>query len=116
MGATKIYEANLGQNGTKALVPDTHSVSNIFTKAKYGSTNNCETRCINEENKLVLDMLHCPTVKEDVRIQFYCSSKRVPAGYENCAFYFWFHTAFIEEMPRNFISEKKKYFLRQDRN
>lgn len=38
----------------------------------------------------------CPEVVHDIRLKFYSSSSRCPKGYENCAFYFWFHTFFVE--------------------
>ncbi|CAG5106662.1 Oidioi.mRNA.OKI2018_I69.chr1.g2943.t1.cds [Oikopleura dioica] len=34
-------------------------------------------------------------VKDDVKFMFYSSEKSVPRNYEDCAFYFWIHTAFM---------------------
>ena len=42
-----------------------------------------------EEDLLRIEMETCPLMSEDVRVQFHCSSKSVPKGYEKCAFYFW---------------------------
>ena len=49
----------------------------------------CDSQYSVEEDILCLEMDHCPPVAEDVRVQFHCSSKKVPKGYEACAFYFW---------------------------
>eukprot|EP00094_Tigriopus_californicus_P011182 TCALIF_10791-PA protein Name:"Similar to TPTE2 Phosphatidylinositol 3,4,5-trisphosphate 3-phosphatase TPTE2 (Homo sapiens)" AED:0.03 eAED:0.03 QI:1078/0.83/0.57/1/0.66/0.57/7/173/580 len=38
----------------------------------------------------------CPKFANDVRIKFFCSSSTVPKIYEHCAFFFWFHTFFID--------------------
>jgi len=34
-------------------------------------------------------------IDSDTRFQFKCSSRGVPRGYDDCAFYFWFHTYFM---------------------
>jgi len=36
-----------------------------------------------------------PVLAGDVQVKFKCSSRNVPRGYENVAFYFWFHTGFV---------------------
>ncbi|XP_037078025.1 phosphatidylinositol 3,4,5-trisphosphate 3-phosphatase TPTE2-like isoform X2 [Pollicipes pollicipes] len=39
----------------------------------------------------------CPVLTGDVQVKFKCSSRNVPRGYENVAFYFWFHTGFVSD-------------------
>ncbi|XP_028397905.1 phosphatidylinositol 3,4,5-trisphosphate 3-phosphatase TPTE2-like isoform X2 [Dendronephthya gigantea] len=38
-----------------------------------------------------------PVITGETKIMFFSSNKNVPVGYDNCAFYFWFHTGFIQE-------------------
>ncbi|XP_032219913.1 phosphatidylinositol 3,4,5-trisphosphate 3-phosphatase TPTE2 [Nematostella vectensis] len=38
----------------------------------------------------------CPSLTGDIKIKFYSNNPNVPVGYDHCAFYFWFHTSFIE--------------------
>ncbi|XP_062567639.1 phosphatidylinositol 3,4,5-trisphosphate 3-phosphatase TPTE2-like [Saccostrea cucullata] len=47
---------------------------------------------------------------EDVKVKF--SSNKIPKGYDNCAFYFWFHTYFVENLrlriPRDELDNPHK--------
>ncbi|KAK3706234.1 hypothetical protein QZH41_010931, partial [Actinostola sp. cb2023] len=49
-------------------------------------------------DKLVIAIgdVDCPTLTGDIKIKFHCSSQNVPIAYDKCAFFFWFHTSFIE--------------------
>lgn len=49
-----------------------------------------------EEDELFVTFQSVPSFKGDVRFKFKCSSRRVPRGYENTAWFFWFHTGFIQ--------------------
>eukprot|EP00095_Tigriopus_kingsejongensis_P001029 maker-scaffold587_size153100-snap-gene-0.27 protein:Tk01029 transcript:maker-scaffold587_size153100-snap-gene-0.27-mRNA-1 annotation:"voltage-sensor containing phosphatase" len=44
---------------------------------------------------LTIKTQKCPKFANDVRIKFFCSNNSVPKVYEHCAFFFWFHTFFI---------------------
>ncbi|XP_043233649.1 phosphatidylinositol 3,4,5-trisphosphate 3-phosphatase TPTE2-like [Amphibalanus amphitrite] len=46
-------------------------------------------------DEATITLTDCPVLTGDVQIKFKCSSRNVPRGYENVAFYFWFHTGFI---------------------
>ncbi|MGH0159710.1 UNVERIFIED_CONTAM: hypothetical protein FKN15_058367 [Acipenser sinensis] len=46
-------------------------------------------------NAAVISLLECPVLCGDVKIMFE-SSAGLPKGYEDCPFYFWFNTSFIE--------------------
>lgn len=50
----------------------------------------------------------CPKFANDVRIKFFCSSNTVPKIYEHCAFFFWFHTFFIDLDGGQESMDKKK--------
>jgi len=45
--------------------------------------------------KATLNENACPVLYGDIKCKFYSSSPNVPKGYDNCAFFFWFHTSFI---------------------
>ena len=60
------------------------NVSVEMTKTKF-----CTSEYSKENDYIDIDMNDCPTVSEDVRIKFHCSSSEVKKGYEKCAFYFW---------------------------
>ncbi|XP_069129990.1 phosphatidylinositol 3,4,5-trisphosphate 3-phosphatase TPTE2-like isoform X2 [Argopecten irradians] len=53
-----------------------------------------------------------PVLENDIKFRFKSSSKKVPRVYDNCAFYFWFHTSFITNnrlyLPRDFIDNPHK--------
>ncbi|XP_048746158.2 phosphatidylinositol 3,4,5-trisphosphate 3-phosphatase TPTE2-like isoform X4 [Ostrea edulis] len=50
-----------------------------------------------EEDYIDVSLLQCPALVEDVKCRFISTSKNIPKVYDKCAFYFWFHTAFIEK-------------------
>lgn len=45
---------------------------------------------------IILYEAESPTLTGDIKIKFYSSNSNVPRGYDQCAFFFWFHTSFIE--------------------
>lgn len=63
----------------------------------FGTCLNCDPRYNGEQDALSVTPLNCPPLVGDVRIRFYCKSRKVPKGYEACSFYFWFNTAFLEK-------------------
>ena len=36
-------------------------------------------------------------VDRDTKFMFHCSTRGVPVGYDDCAFFFWIHTHFVED-------------------
>ena len=71
-------------------------------KLSVNSSNDyCDSNYSKKKDYLEIDMKNCPILSEDVRIKFNCSSSKVKKGYEWCAFYFWFHTSFIEVNSEN---------------
>ncbi|XP_046389575.1 phosphatidylinositol 3,4,5-trisphosphate 3-phosphatase TPTE2-like isoform X2 [Ischnura elegans] len=69
---------------------------NVVFTADMGSFRNCQVNHNFQEDTLEIHLINSPILTEDVRLLFQCSSKSIPKGYENAPFYFWFHTAFIE--------------------
>ncbi|XP_054721798.1 LOW QUALITY PROTEIN: phosphatidylinositol 3,4,5-trisphosphate 3-phosphatase TPTE2-like [Uloborus diversus] len=69
--------------------------SKVF-ECDFGSNKNCQADYKSEADVLEVTLLNCPILHGDVKLKFQCSSRAVPKGYENCPFYFWFHTSFVE--------------------
>ncbi|XP_044141030.1 phosphatidylinositol 3,4,5-trisphosphate 3-phosphatase TPTE2-like isoform X3 [Bufo gargarizans] len=46
-------------------------------------------------NSVVISLEECPYISGDVKVRFE-SSAGLPKGYDDCPFYFWFNTSFIE--------------------
>jgi PTEN phosphatase family protein len=61
----------------------------------FGASLNCLVDYKGEQDALDIQPINCPALVGDVRIRFYCKSRKVPVGYDACAFYFWFNTAFV---------------------
>ncbi|KAK2168463.1 hypothetical protein NP493_1230g01005 [Ridgeia piscesae] len=70
----------------------------------FGTHLNCKTAFDPIRSSLIVKVFNSPILMNDV--------KRVPRGYENCAFYCWFHTGFIEEnrlwLPREQLDNPHK--------
>lgn len=56
----------------------------------------CTNEYNGQEDKTTISNIGLPLLKNDVKIMFYSTNKRVPRNYDDCAFYFWFNTSFIE--------------------
>ncbi|XP_037383132.1 phosphatidylinositol 3,4,5-trisphosphate 3-phosphatase TPTE2-like isoform X2 [Talpa occidentalis] len=48
-----------------------------------------------KKDRVIIKLLSCPPLYDDVKVQFLCSN--LPKYYDNCPFFFWFHTSFIED-------------------
>lgn len=62
----------------------------------FGEYRNCRVIHDADANSVTISPVNFPVVKGDVKFRFHSSSMSVPKGYENCAFFFWFHTSFID--------------------
>ena len=87
--ATKIYEAQIWNNNSKISKAVVESSKLPRSISESSSKNYCDSEYSIDDDILNIDMSHCRPVSEDVRVQFHCSSNKVPKGYEACAFYFW---------------------------
>ncbi|XP_062981923.1 phosphatidylinositol 3,4,5-trisphosphate 3-phosphatase TPTE2-like [Elgaria multicarinata webbii] len=72
---------------------------------------NCKLFFDGENDWVVIGLESCPVISNDVKVRFE-SSSNIPKGYDDCAFFFWFHTAFIEDnrlyIPRNEVDNLNK--------
>ncbi|XP_063156060.1 phosphatidylinositol 3,4,5-trisphosphate 3-phosphatase TPTE2-like [Candoia aspera] len=57
---------------------------------------NCKLFLDLENDLVVIGLKNCPVIRNDVKVRFEATSD-IPKGYDDCAFFFWFHTAFIQD-------------------
>ena len=86
---TKIYEAQIWNENSKMAKAAVRSSKLARSISQTTTKNYCSSQYNGSDDMLEIDMIQCPQVCEDVRVQFHCSSKQVPKAYESCAFYFW---------------------------
>ncbi|XP_032070023.1 phosphatidylinositol 3,4,5-trisphosphate 3-phosphatase TPTE2-like [Thamnophis elegans] len=72
---------------------------------------NCKLFVDRENDLLIIGLKNCPVIRNDVKVKFEATSD-IPKGYDSCAFFFWFHTAFIQDyhlfLTRNEIDNLNK--------
>ena len=85
----KIFEAQIWNEHSKLSKAMVESSKLVRKVSAANMKNYCDSQYSIDDDLLSIDMSHCLPVSEDVRVQFHCSSKKVPIGYEACAFYFW---------------------------
>ncbi|XP_068121140.1 phosphatidylinositol 3,4,5-trisphosphate 3-phosphatase TPTE2-like [Hyperolius riggenbachi] len=56
---------------------------------------NCKLFYDAGNNSVVISLEACPVISGDIKIRFE-SSAGLPKGYDDCPFYFWFNTSFVE--------------------
>nr|XP_042118565.1 phosphatidylinositol 3,4,5-trisphosphate 3-phosphatase TPTE2-like isoform X2 [Peromyscus maniculatus bairdii] len=74
------------------------------------SSKNCMIFHDVETDRVIIDVFKCPALYEDVKVKFLCPN--LPKYYDDCPFFFWFHTAFIRKnrlyLPRNELDNPHK--------
>ena len=99
-----LYEGQIRNEYSKK--PKTKDTS--FSSSTKSSIQYCDSKYFKNQDYLEIDMKNCPLISEDVRIKFRSSSSKVKNGYEWCAFFFWFHTSFLEKNSENLVHLKLK--------
>ncbi|XP_053564371.1 phosphatidylinositol 3,4,5-trisphosphate 3-phosphatase TPTE2 isoform X2 [Bombina bombina] len=56
---------------------------------------NCKLFFDAGNNSVVISLEGCPVISGDIKVRFESSTK-LPKGYDDCPFYFWFNTSFVE--------------------
>lgn len=69
--------------------------SNTVFSAVFGTQKNCSVEYSAASDTLVVKIINSPLLRGDTRVLFQTSTTTVPKHYENCPFYFWFHTGFV---------------------
>ncbi|XP_078002326.1 phosphatidylinositol 3,4,5-trisphosphate 3-phosphatase TPTE2-like [Phascolarctos cinereus] len=59
------------------------------------SLKSCQVFCDDDSNSVNIRLNNCPDICGDVKVKFF-SSSALPKLYENCPFFFWFNTSFVE--------------------
>ncbi|XP_075544361.1 phosphatidylinositol 3,4,5-trisphosphate 3-phosphatase TPTE2-like isoform X2 [Dermacentor variabilis] len=97
----RIYKlSGVGQGtGTDFSCEVFEAKSKVF-EMDFGRQMNCQVHYRSEADVLEVSPINFPVVKGDVKFKFSCQSPSVPRGYEDCPFYFWFHTSFIKDNKR----------------
>jgi len=65
----------------------------------------CDSKYCPKTDRLEVNLGCPPTVDRDTKFMFHCSSKGVPKGYDDCAFFFWLHTYFIKDLRELMLRE-----------
>ncbi|XP_014666495.1 PREDICTED: phosphatidylinositol 3,4,5-trisphosphate 3-phosphatase TPTE2-like isoform X2 [Priapulus caudatus] len=76
-----------------------------------GMYRNCQVQHAPLQDMVKVDLHKCPTLSQEVKVMFWSRVKKVPCEYDDCAFYFWFHTSFVENrllIPRNELDNPHK--------
>ncbi|XP_012414444.1 phosphatidylinositol 3,4,5-trisphosphate 3-phosphatase TPTE2-like [Trichechus manatus latirostris] len=72
---------------------------------------NCRIYHDAETDKVIINLINCPSLYDDVKVKFFSSSD-LPRYYDNCPFFFWFNTSFIKNyrlyLPRNELDNPHK--------
>ena len=112
----KIYSLNgIGRGNGSDLTMTIYINRNHTFNVDFENEINCKVNYNPLNDTLFVEPVNCPELIGDVRFKFNCKSKSVPKGYEECAFYFWFNTSFINSncfrLERSDIDNphKKKY-------
>ncbi|XP_038950664.1 phosphatidylinositol-3,4,5-trisphosphate 3-phosphatase TPTE2 isoform X2 [Rattus norvegicus] len=63
-----------------------------------------------ETDKVIINVFNCPALYDDVKVKFLCPN--LPKYYDDCPFFFWFHTSFIRNnrlyLPRSELDNTHK--------
>jgi len=73
---------------------------------KLVTSSGCKATYDKQVDRLEVDLTKCPIVDKDTKFLFHCSSKGVPCGYDDCAFFFWLHTFFIKNLRELMVREE----------
>ncbi|KAK3593566.1 hypothetical protein CHS0354_018654 [Potamilus streckersoni] len=65
-------------------------------ECNLGTGVNCQVLQGEDGNSVIITLKSCPVLEEDIKVRFLSSAKNIPKVYDHCAFFFWFHTSFIE--------------------
>ncbi|KAJ7402257.1 Phosphatidylinositol 3,4,5-trisphosphate 3-phosphatase TPTE2 [Pitangus sulphuratus] len=67
----------------------------VVLECVCASQQNCRLFFDSESDSVVIGLEDCPVISGDVKVRFESDSD-LPKGYDDCPFFFWFNTSFIE--------------------
>lgn len=91
----------------------------VYTNTKHlaasctlANSSNCKYSFDSDKNHAIIDEIKCDALSEEIKVMFYSTNKDVPKHYDDCAFFFTFHTSFVEDnrlyIPRNELDNPHK--------
>ncbi|XP_048776038.1 phosphatidylinositol 3,4,5-trisphosphate 3-phosphatase TPTE2-like [Ostrea edulis] len=69
----------------------------LIYECRFGDNMNCQVTKYMDTHSVVANLQSSPVIIDDVKIRFLSTAKNIPQIYDHCAFFFWFHTYFIED-------------------
>jgi len=75
-------------------------------QARFSDQQSCTSKYEEKRDLLTVSFTSPPRVERDTKFMFFCDTKGVPVGYDDCAFFFWLHTYFIKN-DREFLTREK---------
>ncbi|XP_043388336.1 phosphatidylinositol 3,4,5-trisphosphate 3-phosphatase TPTE2 isoform X1 [Chelonia mydas] len=108
----KIYSINgVGKGNGSDLKIQIIMKRKVVFHCVCATQENCRLFFDAENDFAVIGLEDCPVISGDVKVRFE-SQTDLPKGYDNCPFFFWFNTSFIENnrlyLPRNELDNPHK--------
>lgn len=100
----------VGNGDGSDLVLDIYLQRTSVFSCKLGKRDKCEVEFSEEKDVVEVSPSEEVVLQDDVKVKF--NSNKIPKGYDGCAFYFWFHTYFVENnrllIPRDELDNPHK--------
>ncbi|XP_074816188.1 phosphatidylinositol 3,4,5-trisphosphate 3-phosphatase TPTE2-like isoform X1 [Natator depressus] len=108
----KIYSINgVGKGNGSDLKIQIIMKRKVVFHCVCATQENCRLFFDAENDFAVIGLEDCPVISGDVKVRFE-SQTDLPKGYDDCPFFFWFNTSFIENnrlyLPRNELDNPHK--------
>ncbi|CAM4365409.1 phosphatidylinositol 3,4,5-trisphosphate 3-phosphatase TPTE2-like isoform X1 [Lepidochelys kempii] len=108
----KIYSINgVGKGNGSDLKVQIIMKRKVVFHCVCATQENCRLFFDAENDLAVIGLEDCPVISGDVKVRFE-SQTDLPKGYDDCPFFFWFNTSFIENnrlyLPRNELDNPHK--------
>ena len=69
---------------------------NQIFSSKFSDSSQCTRKYDVKRDLVSVSIQKQLVINQDTKFMFHCSTSGVPVGYDDCAFFFWLHTYFIE--------------------
>ncbi|XP_036360548.1 phosphatidylinositol 3,4,5-trisphosphate 3-phosphatase TPTE2-like isoform X1 [Octopus sinensis] len=87
----------VGNGDGSDLSIEIRTAENLIYECHLGASINCQVIKYTDSDSIMINLHQCPVLVNDIKVKFNSTNKKLPKGYDNCPFYFWFHTSFIED-------------------
>ena len=75
-------------------------------QASFSDQESCQRNYDQKRDLVSVSFTSPARIDKDTKFMFHCSTKGVPVGYDDCAFFFWLHTYFIKN-DRQFLTREE---------